>query len=203
MQTKQEEKHKSGFLSSQVVPSTGAQVAFWTLTDPDGDNLLATFSIRREGDETWTDLALDSRETYVQFDTSHLRDGVYFTRLVAREAAPRPAADRLSVTFETDNLVVDHTPPAILDASVRRTATAVVVTVHGRDGLSLLEGVAFKFNNGSREEVEQPVDGIRDGREESFALEEPVSGTVGATAVEVTLYDAAGNTTARTLPLPK
>jgi hypothetical protein len=190
---KDDDKRKPGFLSSQVVPSPGTQVILWTVTDPDRDNVNCTFSIRRDGDPQWTDLAVATRDPYVQFDTSHLPDGIYFTRLVATEAAPRPAAERLSTTFETDDLVVDHTPPVILEATAKRDGDRLLVGVHGRDALSLLEGISADFNNGAHEELEQPVDGIRDSREETFVLEVPLAKVTGATSLEVTLYDTAGN----------
>ncbi len=193
-------KHgKSSFLSSQVIPAPGTQVALWTILDPDGDNVTATFSIRREGQAAWIDLAVSSHEPYTQFETSHLTDGVYFTRLVATEAAPRAPADRLSVTFETDNLIVDHSPPVILEATATRTAERLTISVHGRDALSLLEGLEVTLNNGAHETVEQPADGIRDGREETFTLEVPLAKATGATNAEVILYDAAGNATTRRL----
>lgn len=203
LQPKDDDKRKSSILSSQVVPSPGTQAAFWTVTDPDNDNIVCTFSIRRDGESAWTDLAVDSRDPYVQFDTLHLPDGVYFTRLVAKETAPRPNAERLSAIFETDHLLVDHTPPDILEASVRRTPDALVVSVRGRDALSLLDGIEVNFNNGEHEVVEQPADGIRDGREETFAVEVPLARTAGATALDVTLYDSAGNARTRHLELPK
>lgn len=192
-------RSRAGFLASQIVPSPGSQVALWTLADPDGDNVVATFSIRAEAETAWTDLAVATRDPYVAFDTARLADGVYFTRLVATETAPRPPAERLSVTFETDRLVIDHTPPVILDAAAVRTASTVKITVHGRDALSLLDGIEVVLNNGVRETVEQPVDGIRDGREETFAVEIPLARAAGATAAEVTLYDTAGNATTRRL----
>ncbi len=192
-------KRKSNFLSSQVVPSPGAQVVLWNVTDPDNDNFLSTFSIRRDGDPAWIEIAANVRENHVQFDTAHLPDGVYFTRLVATETAPRPVGQRLTQTFETDDLIVDHTAPEVLTATAQRTATAVVVTVHGRDQLSLLDGMEVVFNNGVRETVEQPVDGVRDGREEIFTLEIPLDRISNATSLEVTLYDAAGNGAARRL----
>ena len=202
LQPKDDDKHKGGLLASQVVPSPGTQAVYWTVSDPDGDSVVCTFSIRRDGDSAWTDLAVDTRDSYAQFDTGHLSDGVYFTRLVARETAPRPPAERLSASFETDQLVIDHTPPEILEASARRSGDTVVVSVRGRDGLSLLDGIEVNFNNGAHEVVDQPADGIRDGREKTFVLEEPVARAAGATAVEVTLYDAAGNGTTRRLALP-
>jgi len=195
------EHHKSAFLGSQVVASPGTRVVFWTVTDPDGDNLVYTFSIRHDGDASWTDLAVGTRESYAQFDTLQLPEGTWFTRLVATEAAPRPEAERLSVTFDTDDLVVDHTPPVVEDAFVRREPGRVIVSIRGRDALSLLDSAEYTFNNGVHEIVEQPADGILDGREETFVLELPPERLAGATSVEVTLYDAAGNGSTRRLGL--
>lgn len=195
------DRRRAGFLGSQIVASPGTRVAFWTVSDPDGDNLLYTFSIRRDGNPSWTDLSVDSKDAYVQFDTLHLQEGTWFTRLVAKQTAPRPEGDRLSVTFETDDMVVDHTPPEIEEATVRRDAGKVIVTLRGRDALSLLDSAEFDFNNGVQQTVEQPADGILDGREETFVLELPVQQLAGATSVEVTLYDSAGNGATRRLGL--
>ena len=171
------------------------------MVDPDGDNVACTYSLRRDGDDTWTDVAVDNRDSYVQFDTKQLPDGVYFTRLVVTETGPRPAAERLSRTFETDQLIIDQTPPELLEATAERTADSIRVTVRGRDALSLLDGLEVVFNNGVRESVEQPLDGIRDGREETFVLELPLARVSNATSLEVTLYDLAGNGAARRLGL--
>jgi hypothetical protein len=196
---KEEDRRRNNFLSSQVVPSPGAQVVLWTLADPDGDQLVSSFSIRREDDTNWIELVKNTREPYAQFDTKHLPDGIYFTRLVASETAPRPAAERLSHTFETDDLVIDHTRPELVAATAKKTADSIVVTIQGRDALSLLDGIELVFNNGVRDVVEQPVDGVRDGREETFVLDVPLARVSNATSVEVTLYDAAGNGSARRL----
>ena len=192
-------KRKATFLGSQIVPSPGTQVVFWTVSDPDGDAVLSTFSIRRDGDTAWTDLAANTRDGYAQFDGSHMADGVYFTRLVSTETAPRAVADRLTATFETDDLVIDHTKPEMLEATARREADRLVISVRGRDALSLLDGIEVIFNNAVREVVEQPDDGIRDSRQESFTLDLPLAKVSNATSAEVTLYDSAGNGTPRRL----
>jgi hypothetical protein len=196
---KEEDRRRSVLLGSQVVPSPGTQVILWTVTDPDNDILLTTFSLRRDGTTEWTDVVSGTRDSYAQFDTKNMPDGVYFTRLVANETAPRPVAERLSQTFETDDLIVDHTAPELLEATAQRTDTSVIVTVHGRDQLSLLDGIEVIFNNGVRETVEQPADGVRDGREETFSLDIPLARVSNATSLEVTLYDSAGNGTAKRL----
>jgi len=94
---------------------------------------------------------------------------------------------------------VDHTPPELLDATAKRTGDKLIVSVHGRDALSLLAGIEVALNNGLRTDMEQPADGIRDSREETFVLEIPLSDASGATSLEVTLYDAAGNSVAKRL----
>ena len=193
------DKRKSNFLNSRVVPAPGTQVVLWTVTDPDGDNLAGTFSLRREGDTAWTDVAVNVRESYAQFEISHLPEGVYATRLVAAEQAPRPPAERLSATFETDELVVDRTPPELIEATAKRVGDRVVLTVHGRDALSLLVGFEAQFNNGFKDAIEQPVDGIRDSREETFVLDVPLARIADATNVEITLYDSAANGVSRRL----
>ncbi|MSU51559.1 MAG: hypothetical protein EXS37_21130 [Opitutus sp.] len=196
---KEDDRRRSAFLGSQVVPSPGTQVILWTITDPDNDVLLSTFSIRRDGDLAWTEMATATRDNYAQFATKNIPDGIYFTRLVVNETAPRPPGDRLTQTFETDDLIVDHTAPEMLLATAERTGTSLVITVRGRDQLSLLEGIEVIFNNGVRETLEQPADGVRDGREETFVLTIPLVRIANATSVEVTLYDLAGNGTAKRL----
>lgn len=198
-QPPKEEERRRSLTGAQAVASPGAQVVTWSVTDPDGDSLLCTFSIRRDGDSAWTDLVHLSRDNYALFDTKSLPDGVYFTRLVATENAPRPVAERLAQTFETDDLIVDHTPPEMIAATARRDGASLIVTVSGRDQLSLLDGIEVVFNNGVHETVEQPVDGVRDGREETFVLEIPLSRLSNATSLEVTLGDQSGNTVARRL----
>jgi hypothetical protein len=195
-------RRRNSFLGSQLVPSPGSQVIWWNVTDADGDALAYTVSLRRLDAAGWTDLAVNIRDSYVQFDTSSMPDGLYLTRLAVDEQAPRPVAQRLHVEFETDDLRIDHTPPEIIDTAVRRDGGNLVVTVHGRDALSLLAGVEFVFNNGYRENVEHPVDGILDGREETFALQTPVQNVTGATSVEIHLADQSGNSTTRRLTVP-
>jgi hypothetical protein len=48
-------------------------------------------------------------------------------------------------------MVVDHTPPVIEEASVRREPGKVFVTIRGKDALSLLDSAEFDFNNGVQE----------------------------------------------------
>lgn len=196
-----ESKRRDALLNSQVVPAPGTQIVYWTVNDPDGDNLAYTFSLRPENSDTWTDLTVSSADNYAQFETGGLAEGLYFTRLAVSEQAPRPAAQRLSYTFETDSLLVDRTPPVLGTPAVTRAGGLLQISVPGRDALSLLEGVEFVLNNGARLVVTHPADGILDGREERFVAEIPEARAAGATSVEIILYDRLGNAATTRVPL--
>lgn len=195
------DKRKGSFMSSQIVPQTGTQLIYWTVNDADGDTLAYTFSIRPENSETWTDLSINSTDNYVQFDTGSLAEGLYLTKLTAIEQSPRPVKNRLTYSFETDNLLVDRTPPAITASQVKRADGLLFISVEGRDALSLLEGAEYNLNNGVHETVMHPADGILDGRQETFIAEIPEARAAGATSVEIVLYDQAGNSSSVRLPL--
>lgn len=195
------EKRRGSFLNSQVIPQTGVQAVYWNVNDPDGDTLAYTFAIRPDGKGDWTDLAVETTDSYVQFETSGLAEGLYLTRLTVAEQAPRPASQRLTYTFETDTLLIDRTPPVIATTKTERAGGQLTITVTGRDALSLLEGAEFVLNNGQRAVVMHPVDGLLDGHEEAFRAEFPDAQAAGATSVEVILYDQTGNASSTRLSL--
>ncbi len=194
-------KRRASFLNSLVVPQPGAQFVYWTLTDADDDNLAATFSLRPEQAPEWIDLAIDTTDSYVQFDITHLPEGRYFSRLVVSEQAPRPADQRLRYTFETDSLTIDRTAPEIVRVSAEKTDAVWRVLVEGKDTLSQLAGAEVILNNGTRTTLEHPVDGILDGRQETFIAEFPEAKAAGATSAEILLYDQSGNSSSRRVPL--
>jgi|UniRef100_UPI00404B1269 hypothetical protein len=199
---KSEVKSRDAFLNSEVTPQPGTQVAFWSVNDADGDNTTATFSIRAADATEWTDVLVNSPEDYAQFEISHLAEGIYRTRLTISETSPRPLDQRLATSIETDDLMIDRTPPQILDVSAIKQGNGCMITVHARDALSLLRGVELKFNNGASFDLEQPVDGILDGQEETFALELTGQQLDGSTSVEAAVLDEAGNSSARRIFLP-
>lgn len=195
-------QRRGAFLNSQIIPQAGVQLVYWNVSDLDGDTLAYTFSIRPDTAQgEWTDLAVEIPDSFVQFETGGLSEGLYLTRLTVAEQAPRPAAQRISYTFETDSLLVDRTPPVITSTQVTRADGRLQVTVSGRDALTLLEGAEFILNNGVREAVEHPVDGLLDGREESFRAEFPEARAAGATSVEIILYDEIGNASSTRVPV--
>ncbi|WP_438482979.1 hypothetical protein [Oleiharenicola lentus] len=195
------DKRKSSLMNSQIVPQLGQQLIYWAVNDADGDELRYTFSIRPEAGGTWNDLAVNISEAFVQFDTTNLPEGLYLTRLSVSEQAPRAVKDRLTYAFETDNLIIDRTPPKITATKISRADGKLFISVEGIDALSQLEGAEFLLNNGHRETVTHPVDGILDGQKETFVTEIDDAKATGATSVEILLYDRMTNNSSVRLPL--
>ena len=96
---------------------------------------------------------------------------------------------------------MDHTPPVITATEIKRSNGRLLVTVSGRDALSLLEGIEVVLNNGTHDIMLHPVDGLLDSREETFVMEFPDAKTAGATSAEIILYDQADNASSIRLPL--
>lgn len=196
------DKGKDSLRNAQVVPSPGNQVFLWTVSDPDGDVLHATLELRKTEESQWLAVVKDTRDSYAQIDISHLPEGVYHTRLTVSEQAPRPLAARLSSDFETDDLVIDRTPPVLLESSVVRQNGRVVFRARGRDALSLMAGMAVQLNNGARIATENSADQILDSREEWFEVDVHEAAASGATQAELSLYDSLGNRVTTILLLP-
>ncbi|MDP2137652.1 MAG: hypothetical protein Q8J74_07340, partial [Candidatus Didemnitutus sp.] len=108
---------------------------------------------------------------------------------------------RLRYTFETDSLTIDRTAPEIVRVSAEKSAAVWRVLVEGKDALSPLAGAEVILNNGTRTTLEHPVDGILDGRQETFIAEFPEAKASGATSAEILLYDQSGNSSSRRVPL--
>jgi len=180
------------------------RVIVWDLNDANGDVLLSTLSIRGPSDTDWRPVLVDSEQRYAVFNTDGLEEGRYRTRLEVRETAPRPADQRLSVSFEGERFVVDHSPPEILTREITRTADGgIAIRIVAQDLDSLLLGAEVRLNNSKRYEFTQTLDGILDGKRETFVLELSADEVGASTELEATVIDAHYNATTHRIPVPQ
>lgn len=189
-----------GFMSSPLVQAVGTQIVVWTVTDANGDELNYTLQARAEGAEEWTDIVVNTTDTFAQFDVSSWPDGPYTLRLTAKELTPHPDGAR-QLVHEDDTLLVDNKLPVVVDADTKAENGRRIVTIHGRDATSRLHYASFVFNNGHQEKVDDPVDGVLDSNDEIFRLSIPEAKVSDATSVEAIVFDAAGNGEVRRLSL--
>jgi len=172
------------------------RVIVWDLSDANDDALLSTLSIRGPSDSDWRPVLVDSEKRYAVFNTDGMQEGRYRTRLEVRETAPRPADQRLSVSFDGEPFVIDRSPPEILTWDVQRTADdGLSIRIEAQDRDSLLLGAEVRLNNGNRYEFTQTLDGILDGKRETFILEIAADEVGASTELEATVIDTHYNAT--------
>lgn len=145
----------------------GYRTVSWRATDGNGDSLRYTLEFRRSGADRWLRLREKMEETQMNFDTSQLPDGRYELRLTATDERDNPSAP-LSDVKDAIEFEVDNTAPHITSS-----ASGDAVSVRVADDLSPIVRVEYSVD-AEKWIPMMPVDGIADGREETFRLDRAV-----------------------------
>ena len=77
----------------KVTKGPGLCTIVWAASDPNQDKLTYSVAIRAEGEKAWTMLADKTEDTFLSFDSTGFREGLYYVKVTA--------SDELSNTPET------------------------------------------------------------------------------------------------------
>lgn len=165
----------------------------WSVEDPNGDELSYDLHFRPDqgaGEAAWMPVAEDLEEDHYGFDATVLPDGVYRFRLTASDAADNPpgegqAGDRLS-----GPVVIDHSPPALVEAEARAGNPGRHLRVVLEDAWNPLRTAEVSVD-AAEWQAAPAADGLLDGRREVLELEVPED----ARLVLLRVTDAAHNVT--------
>lgn len=145
----------------------GYRTLQWEATDPNGDQLSYRLEFRPdEESESWFPIVEEHAESYFSFDSTVLPDGVYRFRVTASDTAGNGDRESLETLRVSGPVAVDHTPPVL--SSVGRQGSVLRFDI--RDELNALSRAEYSLD-GRRWLPAVPVDGLVDGRSESFELE--------------------------------
>jgi hypothetical protein len=177
----------------------GFRTLAWKGIDPNGDSLRYDLEARREGSPAWFAVRRDLEDSWFSFDTTPLPDGRYRFRVTASDRASNVEGEALTAVVESEQVVVDGSPPvlAILDRKVE--GNRVVLRVGAVDGLSPLvraEGTV----SADRWRPLAAADGALDGREEELTLAVPRPS--GPAFLSIRVVDASGNSAAVSAEYP-
>jgi sugar lactone lactonase YvrE len=169
----------------------GLQTFAWRADDENDDELLYDVLYRREGELEWTPLRRGLSESIFVWDTTTVRNGTYFVRIVASDA-PSNAPD-LALTGERDSsaFTIDHTPPAISVDRVRAEASRTIVSLEVTDSDSAIERVELSRDGGRNWTAVFPADGIADSEVERYEV--TLDGTIGEHGLTIRALDALHN----------
>lgn len=176
----------------------GAQAFVFKVSDPNGDQL--SFQVRLlpdrgapiELEEAW-------KERFFTFDTLPVPDGRYRLEVVAGDGPSQPFNAALAATWRTPPFMVDHTPPAISEASAVLEGEGLRVRFIARDaGVNLKE--ASLSADGERWLQVLPEDRVFDQSEERFDVVIPRS-LVRGERVMIRVVDDHSNEESALVPL--
>ena len=159
----------------------------WEATDPNGDDLAYTLSIRKDGWPDWVKLGGEPlTESNFSWDISTVPDGTYRVRVTASDRPSNGPADALVRDRVSDPFLVDHQPPAV---TVLAKPGGVSVAI--KDDLTRIVKAAYALDGGEWVPV-FPDDGLFDTPAESITIPLPDL-KPGTHVLMVRATDAAGN----------
>lgn len=163
----------------------GFQTLSWEAEDPNGDDLRYALFFQADGDgDRWLPMEEDLEEDAYSFDATVLPDGVYRFKLVATDRGADDLEPALSAEEISAPVIIDHTPPVLIESKRGGTGFQVVVG----DAMNPLRRVEVSVDAGEWRLLD-PADGMVDGVRERLEIEAPS----GAGLVLLRLTDAAFN----------
>ena len=175
---------------SKTLWKKGYRSLQWEVEDPNEDELVYAVHFRRGDDDgpadaAWLPVVEELEETHYSFDATVLPDGLYRFRLTASDAEENAPGEGLAGDELSEPVVVDHTPPRLVEAA-RRGGTLRVVLEDEWNPLRTAEVSV----DATGFEPAPAADGLLDGRREALDLAVPE----GARLVLLRVTDAAFNT---------
>ena len=169
----------------------GFQTITWEAADENGDTLVYTIALRKEGEADWRVVEDAWPDSPYTFDTTAYPDGTYYVRITASDAPSNPAGLELSGERIGPPLVIDNSLPVVRNFTAARNGASLDVAFQAEDASSNILEVKVLVRPGEWRVV-FPVDGIADSRSESFKFSVRIP--AGAeNMITVRVKDAYGN----------
>jgi hypothetical protein len=165
----------------------------WRVENPDADALRYRVAFRKESDTIWRELFDEDTaftKTETEWDTSSLVEGRYVVRVEASDELANAPGKARKHLLETDAFAVDNAPPRFLLASVEGDK------LHARvvDGLGPVARLEVAVDGKTKWTSLDPVDGVFDDADETFAVDLPRLAAPGVRHVlTLRAFDRAGN----------
>ncbi|MEM7627164.1 MAG: hypothetical protein AAF333_16320 [Planctomycetota bacterium] len=184
-------------------PASPTMSVNWETTDDNGDRLLYRLDYKPAAaspDQAWLNLAEDLTDTSFEWDTRKVPDGRYRLRVTADDRLDNPGDMAMTAGRLADPVLIDNTPPAVVDLVVKQTSAAEVMPATAKlsglaaDQYSPIHSVAYSLDGAEQYTPVLPEDLIYDSTKESW------SATLrdlspGGHAVTVRIIDGRGNAT--------
>ncbi len=163
----------------------------WEASDPNGDDLIYTLALRRDGWPAWVPLAGAGELTEAKYtwDTTTVPSGSYRLRVQAGDRRSNRPEEAASSSLASGPFVVDHEGPTVTDAPAG--GDPLVRSIRLADAQTRVARAEYALDGGDWTAI-FPDDGLFDERDEAITLRLPDPGP-GDHVLMIRAFDAAGN----------
>ncbi|MBZ5595965.1 MAG: hypothetical protein LAP39_27295 [Acidobacteriia bacterium] len=141
----------------------------WVAEDADGDRLVYSLWFRGEDEREWKLLKANLHESNYSVDADALADGKYLFRVMASDREVNPPGAAREAELISAPVLIDNTPPVILAAAARKTASGVEVEFEAVDSASPLRRCEYSVDASAWTPLES-LDGVIDSLREKFVV---------------------------------
>jgi len=180
-----------GSIPAKKVERKGFQTVIWDADDDNGDSLVYSLLIKKEGETQWRPLRDKWTDSIFAFDTQSYPDGVYFLKVVASDMPSNPPGLELQAERISSPLVIDNSLPVVKNFVATKAQNTLEVSFQAEDAFSYIEEVKILIRPDDWRVV-FPVDGICDSKQENFKVSLKL-GPNPDNLVTVTVKDSHGN----------
>ncbi len=164
--------------------------ARWVAQDENNDRMTYKVEIRGAGESSWMLVRDEVREKQISWDSTSFPDGKYVLRITASDCPSNPPGQALTGQIESDQFLIDNTPPRITGLSATLNSGTIDVQWHARDAMSIIDHAEYSVNGGDWTVVE-PVTRLSDAQELDYKLtvDHPKNGEYTIAVKVVDEYD--------------
>jgi sugar lactone lactonase YvrE len=154
----------------KMTKSPGLCTVVWTATDPNQDHLVYSVAIRSESEESWTALVDKTEDTFLSFDTTGFREGLYHVKVTASDEPSNTPETARTAEETSEAFLIDNTPPVLTVKKQEIRKEHARIVVEAVDRASVISSAGYSLD-GKDEIALRPDDLVFDSTNETFVIE--------------------------------
>lgn len=147
----------------------GARSFSWEANDENGDDLIFSLYVRKQGEDTWNPLRADLSEDYLTLDGAAFADGTYTVKAVASDRLSNPPELALQSELVSKAFTIANAGPQLEVADPQLAGRDATIQVSAQAGAAMLHQAEYQVDGGEWIIV-LPEDGITDGHSENYTV---------------------------------
>lgn len=164
-----QEESRLSTLAARKVERKGYQTFRWEASDENGDSLIYSIYIKKEGEKEWQLLAENWKENILVIERETFPEGLYELKVVASDAPSNPPSMELKTEKISLPFVIDNSAPQIRNVTASEVNNQLSLTFDAEDTFSAIKKAEILIRPGYWQVI-FPVDGLCDSKKESFNL---------------------------------